>query len=206
MRNPLAKVLLAAAILLPACAESAPSPTEYDDIARIVAGDTAASATAFADSVAIARGQLPGELRRESSGLVAGGHNGLTYHHYVLPLDESSALVIAWWGELVRTQGVWRLDGLDSPTVMVSGHTSLMHGAIDPYRFNGESDVLVFVDEPSALILGGAIEQNLAIAITGDSFDVRANVSFPSAGRATITLDDEPAYDVDLTPAPITPR
>ena len=196
MPDRLASLLVAAAVVLPACAESAPPDAEYDALAQMLASETTARANAFADAVTIIRGEVPEGLARANNGVVFGGRDGVTYHYYA-----GGSTVIAWWAGAVRSQAIWNARSVDTPVARVAGRISMMGGGTDSFAVNADGDALVFVDAPSGLVLGGAIQDTVDLTTNDATYEVLVDVTFPSAGRATMMLDDR-SYEVDLTPAP----
>ncbi|MBL9019175.1 MAG: hypothetical protein JNL83_33610 [Myxococcales bacterium] len=196
MRNTLASLLLATALVLPACAESAPPDAEYDALAQLLAAETTARATAFADAALVVRGELPAGLVRDSNGVVRGGRDGVTYHYWA-----GGTTVLAWWEGAARSQGIWDVHGANAPVARVAGPISLMYGAAGSLHVSGDGDALAFVDSPSGLVLAGAVHDVVELTSGDHVYDVLVDVTFPSAGRALMVLDDR-SYEVDLTPAP----
>lgn len=200
MPDRLASLLVAAAVVLPACAESAPPDAEYDALAQMLASETTARADAFADSLMVVRGELPDGLVRAGNGVVSGGRDGVTYHYYA-----GRSTVIAWWEGAVRSQAIWEVRGAGNPVATLAGPISMMGGGTDDFAVSGYGDALVFVDTPSGLVLGGAIHDVVELTTNDATYEVLVDVTFPSAGRATMALDDR-SYEVDLTPAPLVLR
>ena len=196
MRNTLASILLAATAAVSACADSAPPDAEYDALAQLLTSETMARANAYADSVLIVRGEVPAGLAREGNGVISGGRDGIAYHYY-----PAGSTVIAWWDGAVRSIGLWEVRGAGNPVAQVAGHVSMMNGDLAPYRITGDGDLLVFVDTPSSLVLAGAVHDVVEMTSTDRTYDVLVDVTFPSAGRATMALDGR-YYEVDLTPPP----
>lgn len=200
MPNTLASLLLAAALVLPGCADSAPPDADYDALAQLLASETTARANAFGDAVIVVRGELPDGFVRAGNGVVSGGRDGVTYHYYA-----GGTTVIAWWEGAVRSQAIWDVGAVATPVARIAGPVSMMGGGSASFAVGGYGDSLVFVDRPSGLILAGAIHDVVELTADERTYDVLVDVTFPSAGRAVLMLDDR-SYDVDLTPPPLVLR
>jgi hypothetical protein len=229
-----------AAMLVVGCADHAMWRSEYDDVARIAGAQLATperggEVGALADSVTIARGDLPKGFNYDTSGLITGFHAGVAYRYYVMCTEGTDraamcgpeathALAIATWeGTLVlpsftttiRRQATWRLANLGGAMGTASGSSTLLEAQAvvgdRSYAVTDQQDMLLFVDMASHDMMAGSMRTELVVTTDpdddwGHEHDVTADVTFTGPGSALLVLDDDFSYAVDLATGAVTRR
>jgi hypothetical protein len=143
-------------LVVAGCENSSVSNSDYDDLARIVAGSLATPSGggdvgALADSSALARGILPPGGTRDDIGFVHATHFGLTYRYLVTCNDArgarlaqcgdatDSADVLASWGGMLQMpsftgriarDGAWTIVAVNSTMAMATGRTWLYESTV----------------------------------------------------------------------------
>ena len=217
-------------LALAACGSSELTDTEYRDVAAIVGSSVATpgrggSVGASADSLTIARGEVPKGFTLDSSGVVSGNRDGMTYRYKVICLSTwpssslaacdppaSAAIVDATWeGTLemaaftgpISRHAVFRLSNLASPMGIVTGTTTLDSQRAKfehPERFydvTDTQDLMMLADMATHEMMGG--ELSAAITVELDRpYLIDARVTINSDHSATLVLDDDHSYEIDL--------
>jgi hypothetical protein len=138
---------LATLAIVGGCASSAPTTTEYDELAQIVGVSIATrggggDVGAVVDSAMLARQQVPRGFQTNAQGVVYGSRWGLEYRYWMICSDASdreiancgpttrSALAIGGWhgrmitsgfmGEIHRG-GYWTMNDVQKPMAMATG-------------------------------------------------------------------------------------
>lgn len=219
-----------------ACGGDSLSSSEYDDIAAIVASgiatpDRGGDFGVAADALTLARGSLPKGFRLESDSTVTGARGPIVYHYEVSclqawglaacdPPAQSAIVRAAWSGELTMSAfvgpidgtAVLRLDHLATPMAEVTGDSQLAAqqatfvDSARSYSVATTTELLLFADMPSHFMMGGAFESSLEVAAPSGSYTVKAELSMTGEPTATLVLDGDHAYVVDLASGAIGPN
>lgn len=218
---------------LAACTTSVVTSSEYDDLAAIVGSGVATPERAgdlgvVQDSLMLARGSLPKGFVIDKTGMVFGTRGDIFYRYRVDclqpwqlaacdPPAQSAVVRASWSGDLamaafegaIERSAVLRLDYLATPMASVTGTTELaaQRATFDTgrtYRVSSASELMLFADMPSQAMMGGAAETALEVDVSGDRYTVAAELQVTGGPVATLVLDDEHTYLLDLATGAVT--
>jgi len=215
---------VASSLVVGACATTAVSEAEYDEVARIMgAGMTAADhggeLGAFTDSASLARDQLPTGFKREL-GLVSGRRGDFEHRYFVVcvgadgfavdpcgPSTERALVFGAWSGPLdtathegtLRRGGYWTITDPWRATTTIAGDTWLEYDA-GAYRITDYRDVMLVVDMDYRAITAGGMSATITLEDgAAEPREIVGDIAL-TFRTATITLDGVHTTEVELDP------
>jgi hypothetical protein len=114
----------------------------------------------------------------------------------------------------LRDQGTWNITSVGSPIAFVSGSVATMSQEVDfldrTYFVTDTGELKAFVDMARQDMMGGTIARRLEVERYDDdgdwwrSFTIAAEVTILSPGTASLALDVDHLYEVDLATGEVT--
>lgn len=127
------------------------------------------------------------------------------------PTTDSAAVDVSWSGSLttaalstsVSRSGDWSISGLQGDTATFDGDSSFSFDAMIgslAYSFDADASYDgVLVDTDTEQTIGGSASFDVTASTNNDSFEVHADLTFSASHTASLVLDGDQKYTLDLS-------
>lgn len=203
--------------------------TQYDATASAIATATAANGNggdtkSMKDSVDIALGIPTVGITLSADGHFQGSVGAFDFSYGIAcedasgaslsvcgPTTDSASVDVSWSGSLttaalstsVSRSGHWSISGLQGDTASFSGDGTFsfdaMIGSLG-YSFDADASYDgVLIDTDTDKAVGGSASFDVTASSNNDSFEVHATLTFTASQTASLVLDGDQKYTLDLS-------
>ena len=208
---------------------SAVTRSDYDATAQVVGSATLASngngdVKSMNDSMQLALGVPPIGISLSADGHYAGNSLGIAFNYALTcedangtalalcgPTTDSASVDVSWSGELdtalistsVQRTGHWTIDGLQGDAASFSGDGTFSFDATIgqlAYTFDADASYdAVLIDSANHQAVGGSAAFDVSATSNNHAFAVHAEVTFNADHTASLVIDGDQDYSINLS-------